>query len=83
MNNSHLKARDVEAYALSTLAVAPKARSQEGQDQRNHRFGATWRHRLADCGAVFLVAGVGLALTGLLVALGYGEDLAQAFVVAG
>jgi hypothetical protein len=35
MNTSHLMARDVEAYALSTPTVAPKGCSQERRDHRS------------------------------------------------
>jgi hypothetical protein len=107
MNTSHLIARDVEAYALSSLTVAPRARSQQGQDHRSTysplgrrgsrmkasaelsisgplRFPARgpWRQSAADVYVVCLVAGGGLAMTGLFVALGYGAELGQALAMA-
>jgi hypothetical protein len=54
----------------------------EARREGNYRFGASWTHRLADVGVDCLVAGVGLALTALFVALGCGVDLGQAFAVA-
>jgi hypothetical protein len=66
---------------------------QEG----NHRFGTSalsiswplrfpardsWRQSAADVYVVCLVAGVGLAMTGLFIALGYGAEFGQALAVA-
>jgi hypothetical protein len=55
----------------------------EAMREGNHRFGASWTQRLADVPVVCLIASVGLTLTAMFVALGYGVDLGQAFAVAG
>jgi hypothetical protein len=51
--------------------------------QGNHWFGPSRRQPLADGGAICLIAGVGLALTGASVAQECGADLGPAFAVAG